>query len=246
MSGLYKEIVEDGKMHLSARRGVLSLLEKLDKNPLTLTSWRPLTLLNTDNKLYGKVLANRLQIALKKLTHHSQNSFIKGRNILENLIKIAEVISKCETTGTNGLLISFDFLKAFNMVEFDALLYSLAAFGFGSHYIDMVATLFTEPIIYASNNGFWSDPIHPTRGCRQGCTFSPGIFALTVKLLGIAIRQNKKIIGIKLRNQIIKSGQFADELWIVTPPSQESVNKTLSELTKFQHYSGLRINLKNQ
>ena len=65
LSHLYYEVVmeciDDSEFHLSARRGIISLLEKLGKNELYLQNWRPLSLLNVDNKLYTKVLANRLQ-----------------------------------------------------------------------------------------------------------------------------------------------------------------------------------------
>ena len=106
----------------------------------------------------------------------------------------------------------------------------------------MVKTLFTEPLICAANNGYWSEFSIPTRGCRQGCTYSPLIFAVTVELLGLAIRQNPKIQGIKIGETEIKAGQFADDLWTVSPSSQETVNEILQELCKFQKFSGLRIN----
>ena len=48
---LYLEIIEERNFHLTARQGILSLLEKMDKNILLIKSWCPLTLLNTDNKL---------------------------------------------------------------------------------------------------------------------------------------------------------------------------------------------------
>ena len=62
-----KEIIKDAEIHLSARRGILPLLEKLDKNPLKLESWKPLTLLTTDSKLFTKVLATRLQETQQEL-----------------------------------------------------------------------------------------------------------------------------------------------------------------------------------
>ena len=102
-------------------------------------------------------------------------------------------------------------------------------------------TLFNEPLICASNNGFWSEFWNPTRGCRQGCTFSPGIFAIMVERLGTC--QNDQIEGITLEDTKIKAGQFADDLWTVTPSTQDSVNETLNKLNKFKAFLGLKINL---
>ena len=242
MTELFAEIARDGKMHLSARRGVLSLLEKVSKDPLKLNSWRPLTLNNTDSKLFGKILANRLQLAVKDLVHHSQTGFIKGRLMSENIIKIMEIINECENKQSDGLLISFDFYKAFDTIRWESIFHTLSLFGFGPKFINLAMVMFTEPLICASNNGFWSEFFEPTRGCRQGCTFSPIIFALTVEMLGIAIRQNDDIVGLKIGNVEIKAGQFADDLWTVTPPSQSNVNAILIELENFRKYTGLTIN----
>ena len=57
IQGLLEEVIENRKFHLTARRGVLSLLEKHGKDMTSLKSWRPLTLLNTENKLFTKILA---------------------------------------------------------------------------------------------------------------------------------------------------------------------------------------------
>ena len=238
---LFLEIAETGCMHTTARQGILSLLEKIGKNPLNLASWCPLTLLNTDNKIYGKILANRLQQTFDKIIHHSQTGFVKGRHLAENILKINEVINYCDKHKEDGLL-SFDFRKAFDTVEFEALFAVLARFGIGPKYLEMIMVLFTDPILYASNNGYWSEPIFPTRGTRQGCTYSPTIFTAVVEALGLAIRQNEEIRGIKLGEYEVKSGQFADDLWTTTPASENNLNAILQELQEYSDFSGLVIN----
>ena len=242
ITGLIKEIITDGKMHLTARRGIISLLDKPDKDMLKIKSWRPLTILNTDNKLYGKILANRMDHSIKDIVHFSQTGFIKGRSPSENIAKIMEIISYSDQYQQNNLLLSYDFEKAFDSLEWEALFSTLAAFNFGWKFIQMVLVLFTDLLICVSNNGFWSDFWTPSRGCRQGCTFSPLAFAVTVETLGIAIRQNKDISGIKLGDIVIKAGQFADDLWTISPNSKHQIDNILIELSHFEKFSGLRIN----
>ena len=241
MHELFLEVVQEGQLHLTARYGILSLLEKLRKDTLLLNSWRPLTLLNTDNKIYGKILANRLNMVIDSLVHPSQTGFIKGRLMSENTMQIMQLLDYCDSKEISAFLVSFDFAKAFDCLEWEAIFSALVAFNFGPRYIDMVMTLFTNPLICASNNGYWSEFWNPSRGCRQGCTYSPIIFVLTVELLGIAIRQNANIEGITIGNTEIKSGQFADDLWTITP-SQNGINAILHELIQFEAFSGLQIN----
>ena len=71
--------LRDGVLHLSARRGIISLLEKNNKNNLFLKSWRPLTLLNTDYKILSKVLANRLKQVLMQIIDTDQTGFLPKR-----------------------------------------------------------------------------------------------------------------------------------------------------------------------
>ena len=42
----------------------------------------------------------------------------------ENILKIQEVMKELVATQQNRLLISFDFEKAFDMVEFEVIIYS--------------------------------------------------------------------------------------------------------------------------
>ena len=69
------------ELHLSARRGIISLIPKKDRDSTMLKNWRPLTLLNTDYKILSKALSYRIQKVLPKLIHMSQTGFMKGRNI---------------------------------------------------------------------------------------------------------------------------------------------------------------------
>ena len=128
---LYTEVIEDKLLHLSARRGVISLLEKLEKNPLFLESWRPLSLLNSDYKIFAKILANRLQYALPDLIHESQTGFMKNRFIGENILKLMNLMEYCDRNQESGIVLSIDFMKAFNRLEWPAILTTFKKFGIG-------------------------------------------------------------------------------------------------------------------
>ena len=72
---LYSEILQDRKLHLSARRGVISLLEKIDRDRLEIKNWRPISLLNTDYKILAKITAERLQSAVTEYISDTQTGF---------------------------------------------------------------------------------------------------------------------------------------------------------------------------
>ena len=242
---LYEEVIQesvmDGELHQMAREGVLSLLEKVGKDILNLKNWHPLTLLNVDNKIYSKALATRLQKTQQLLICEEQTGFVKGRHLATNIVKILGVIEKCEE-GQKGVLISFDFEKAFDTVEWEMIFHTLHLFGFGDPFIHMVEVLFCNPRFCTANNGNISGFETPTRECRQGCCFSPIIFTYVVEILGLAIRQSQDITGLKVGDTEIKSGQFADDLWTTLKAEEHNINNMLKLLFHFQKYSGLAIN----
>ena len=187
---LFEEINITKCMHVSAWHGIIALLEKPDRNGLLIPNWRPLTLLNCDYKIYSEILATRLNIVLPKLIHPMQTGFMKGRHITENIVELKNLIDKCNEISTSGILISFDFYKAFDTVEWPAIKQILRAFNFTEKFINMTMILYTKQTTAVLNNGFWSQWFSPSRGTRQGNPISPLIFDL-IEILGAALRQNK-------------------------------------------------------
>ena len=64
-------------LSLSQRRAVITLLEKKDKDNSKIKNWRPVALLNTDYKLFTKVLAKRLENHISSVIHPDQSGFVK-------------------------------------------------------------------------------------------------------------------------------------------------------------------------
>ena len=235
-------MIDLGKMYLSTRHGIIALLEKLGKDFLNLASWKPLTLLNTDNKIFTKTLVRHMRVAQEELIHTTQTGFVKGSHMAEGIIKIMQILHHTEQNKEDALLVSFDFRKAFDTVEFETMIETLKAFNFGEKFIQMVSIIFDEPLVCAYNNGYWSEFFQPTRGCRQGCCYSPLIFTQTVELLSIGIRSSSEIKGIMIGEAEVKIGQFADDLWASLKATQNNLNQMLKELEKFSKFSGLIIN----
>lgn len=76
---------ENGKLSISQRRGIISLIPKDENNLTTLSNWRPITLLNVDYKILAKVIAKRIEPVLPNLIYPDQTGFIKGRFIGQNV-----------------------------------------------------------------------------------------------------------------------------------------------------------------
>lgn len=239
---LFNHVVSQQKLHASARDGVISLLDKPEKELLKITNWRPITLLNTDYKIFGKVLANRLQQVLPYLIHPDQSGYMKGRNISDNLLDLGSVIQHCAATKKQALIVSVDFQKAYDSLSWDALKEIMNAFGFGKAFINMVMICYTDIRSAVINNGRWSSWFNLHSGLKQGCVLSCFLFILAVEIIGLRIRQNTEIKGISIQNKQKKLGQYVDDLWNVIKYELSSFQELLFEYAEFEAFTGLSIN----
>lgn len=70
---------------VSMRQAIISLLLKKDKNPLNCSSYRPVSLLNADAKIFAKVLAKRLERVVPTVVSPDQTGFVKNRQSFFNI-----------------------------------------------------------------------------------------------------------------------------------------------------------------
>ena len=136
---------EIGQLSITQRRGVIKLIpKKADAEPYFIKNWRPLTLLNCDYKLAAKALANRMKTVLPALISCDQTGFMKGRFIGENIRLIDYVISFTKEKNIPGLLLFWDFEKAFDTIERAFIIKSLQYFGFGPSIVNWVKCFYSN------------------------------------------------------------------------------------------------------
>ena len=116
-----KYCLEQEILTRSMRRGLLVLIPKKGRDPRLIKNWRPLTLMNVDHKVIAKMLANRLKPVLKDLIAKHQSGYMEGRFIGNNIRTMIDVIQHCDFEDIPAIMVSIDFEKCFDTIEFTAI-----------------------------------------------------------------------------------------------------------------------------
>jgi hypothetical protein len=229
------------KLSTDQRRGILSLIPKKDKDPRLLKNWRPISLLNTDYKIFAKTMATRLQTVLDYIISHDQQGCLKGRSTFSNIRSTIDVINYTREDDLPGLLAFIDFEKAFDMVKWPFMFKVLKRLNFGEYFIKCIKCMYSDTLTCVSNNGNLGEFFSPTRGIRQGCPISANLFVIIVEILASVIRSNPRVYGIRIGEKTYKISQYADDT-VLYLTDEDSLKIVFTILDIFTRCSGLKAN----
>lgn len=171
----------------------------------------------------------------------NQTGYVKGRNIRDSIRLIQDIIRYLEFKQKTGILITIDFQKAFDSLDWSLLTKTLHYFNFGDNLIRWVKLFYNDICSCVINNGETTKYFDVSRGVRQGDPLSPYLFTLGVEILSIALTNSRKINGINVKDKEFKFTQYADDLTLLLSDTK-SVLEAKELLYSFGKCSGLQIN----
>ena len=237
------EAFKEETIHNSARKGILNLIPKADRDTRYLKNVRPITLLNSDYKVVEKMLANRIVPWLRELIGEDQRGFIPTRKGIVNIRKMMDIIQQANDENKEVIILQADIQKAFDKVEFSAIEASLAYFGFPDYIIKWIKILYKDFYVQVQNSGFLSEKIYVQRSVHQGGPLSAALFICVIELLAERIRNDTEIKGAYIKDIENILNLFADDTDLSLNAEEDtSLRNVLQHFEEFRKMTGLSIN----
>ena len=192
-------------------------------------NYRPISLMCSLRKLYEICIDELIHEKISPKLSPLQYGFKNKSSTISNLLSSYYTIYKSLDNRAPIDLISIDFSKAFDRVDFNVLLLELSKFGLSPTFLRAINQLLINRYQTVTIRGRSSTPLSISSGMPQGSVLSPLLFNVYLN----------RIFDINLNGQL---SAYADDLKLIGSP-QLNLQSDLDQLMIWSHNYGLDINV---
>ena len=139
------------------------------------------------------------------------------------------------------MIISIDAEKAFDKTQHPLMIKTLQKMSIEGTYLNIVKAMYDKPTANIILNGEKLKTLPLRSGTRQGCPLSPLSLNIVLEVLATAIREEKEIKGIQIREEV-KLSLSADDMLLYIENPKDSIRKLLELISEFSKVAEYKIN----
>ena len=219
---------------------IITLYKKGDR--LQCGNFRPISLLSHIYKLFMQVVYNRVSRDLIESLPKEQAAYQPGRNTIEQIQSLQQIIEKANEFQRNIVICFIDFTKAFDSVDQQKLWEALKQHtSINPAYINLISLLYKNSKTKIRTDVGITRLLELLKGVKQGDLLSALLFCVALMIIlqnTLLDTNNGIIIGGEPHNNM----GYADDIAIVAE-SLEEMNEILNRLQHFAEIFGLKINV---
>ena len=190
---MFEHAADGNNLPMAFNQAFIRLLPK-SGDLTTLKNWRPISLINTDSKIFSAVIANRMKSSLREIIHPDQCAYLKGRQ-MSNATLLLETVHKQKNeknfdTSWTRLQQSLRQGRSFVLAEL------IKHVGFPPNIYNMIEQLYKDTRSNVLVNSFITRRIQQERGVKQGCPVLALLFILAIEPLLELLRSSSSLTGI--------------------------------------------------
>ena len=196
-----------------------------------------------------KYKQSRSKYTFKRIVPHEQVGFIPGMQGFFSIHKSINVIHHInKLKNKNHMIILIDAVKAFEKIQHPFLIKALQRQGLKGTYLNIIKTIYEKTTANIILNGEKLKTFPLRSRTRQGCPLSPLLFDIVehiiqhVKVLAIAIREEKEMKRIQIGKEEVKLSPFVDEMILCVEKPKDSTRKLLELINEFRKFASYKIN----
>ncbi|KAL0302793.1 UNVERIFIED_CONTAM: LINE-1 reverse transcriptase [Sesamum angustifolium] len=241
------EFFRTGKLLKQINTTLLTLIPKVSL-PSYVSDYRPISCCNVLYKAITKIIVRRLQLVLHLLIDYSQNAFVPGRSISDNILLAQELLAGYNQVRLpHRCTLKVDIQKAYDSVEWDFLLEVLRLLNFSPRFIVLIEQCVTTATFSIALNGAAHGFFKGSRGLRQGDPMSPYLFVLTMEIWSTLLRYRVQHSAQfqyhwKCKEIGLLNLCFADDILLFCKAHLPSIQVLKDALSEFAALSGLNVN----
>jgi hypothetical protein len=224
----------------------VALIPKVSSS-LELKDYWPISLLGSLYKLLANVLAIRLVGVLSSVISSNQSAFLKGRNLVDGVLVVNEVVDYAKKEKKDCLIFKVDFEKAYDSVDWGFLEYMMGRVGMSAKWVAWMKVCVFGGSMSILVNGTPTEEISIQRSLKQRDPLAPFLFLLVAegfsRLMRNAVALNLfEGFSVGGNGLVVSYLQYADDTLCIGKATVENLWTMKALLRGFEMASGLKIN----